>query len=317
MNPTDFSELFSKSKVILGEGAVIERLRRSDDFELDPHIVNSGFIYDLKKREAMASIFKQYLDIGRKFNLPLFLSTPTWRAGRERIAAAGLESRDVNGDNFRFLDELRRSYGEYASQVVISGLLSCRGDAYRPVEALSSAESKEFHSWQAERLAESGVDLLLAATLPALSEAKGLAQALAATGKPYIVSFVFRPEGVLLDGTPIKDAMSAIDASTNPKPLAYMANCTHTDIFKSALVNEINSSALARERVIGLFANTAALSPEELDDNESLIEEEPEKFGRSAAALQAEFGLKILGGCCGTDDRHIGNLAAKLKNINS
>ena len=311
-----FPEFFEKSRCILGEGAVIERLRRSSEFELDPDIVNSAFIYDKDRRNAISGIYRQYLDIGLKYNLPLLLSTPTWRANRERIAKAGYEKTDVNGDNFRFLDGMRKNYGEYANKVVICGLLSCRGDAYNQAEALASTDAHEFHSWQANRLAESGVDFLLAATLPALSEATGLAKALAATGKPYIMSFLFRPEGTMLDSTPLKDAISIIDSEVNPKPIAYMANCTHASIFKTAMMHVTHSSATVRNRVAGLLANTAALNPEELDDSEELVEEDPQIFGQSVANLHAELGMKILGGCCGTDDRHIDNLAKRLVSEN-
>jgi homocysteine S-methyltransferase len=312
MNRIPFSDLLDKSRCILGEGAVIERLRRSTGFELDPHVVNSAFIYDDAKRAALEAICRQYLDIGFRYGLPLLLSTPTWRASRERIVAAGYEGPDVNGDNFRFLDALRNSYGEYARKVAICGLMSCRGDAYNPADALSPAEARDFHAWQATMLAEAGVDFLLAATLPALSEATGLASAMAATGKPYIVSFVARPEGTLLDGTPLKDAIAAIDAAARPRPLAYLVNCTHASIFRAALQHEVNSSPLVKERVVGLLANTAALSPEELDNSTGLVEEEPEAFGRSVAALHGDLGMKILGGCCGTDDRHIRCLAKEL-----
>ncbi|MGO9372557.1 MAG: homocysteine S-methyltransferase family protein [Syntrophobacteraceae bacterium] len=312
MKRIPFSEFLERSRCILGEGAVIERLRRNTRFEIDPHIVNSAFIYDQTKRAALALICRQYLDIGFQHGLPLLLSTPTWRASRERIAAAGYERLDVNGDNFRFLDELRNNYGEYAQKVAICGLLSCRGDAYKPAEALPAAEARDFHLWQATRLAEAGVDFLLAATLPALSEATGLALALAATGKPYIVSFVVRPEGTMLDGTPLKDAVASIDAAVAASPLAYLVNCTHASIFRSALLHEVNSSPLVRERVIGLLANTAALSPEELDNSAGLVEEEPEAFGRYVAGLHGDLGMKILGGCCGTDDRHIRCLAKEL-----
>jgi len=307
-----FPEFFEKSGCILGEGAVIERLRRNSDFDLDPHIVNSAFIYDKDKRAALSGIYRQYLGIGLKYNLPLLLSTPTWRASRERIEKAGYEKTDVNGDNFRFLDGMRKRYGEYANKIVICGLLSCRGDAYNQSEALTSTDAHKFHSWQANRLAEAGVDFLLAATLPALSEATGLATALAATGKPFIMSFVFRPEGTLLDGTPLKDAISIIDADVNPKPIAYMANCTHASIFKTAVMHATNSSSTVRKRVAGLLANTAALTPEELDNSEELVEEDPQTFGKSLAGLHTELGMKILGGCCGTDDRHIDNLAKRL-----
>ena len=89
MNQTSFLEFFKKFPIILGEGAVIERLRRNTDFELDPFIVNSAFIYDKAKRTALETIYRQYLDIGFQYDLPLLLSTPTWRANQKRIAAAG------------------------------------------------------------------------------------------------------------------------------------------------------------------------------------------------------------------------------------
>ena len=312
MNPMPFAEFLESSPCILGEGAVIERLRRNGSLELNPYLVNAAFIYEAPKRAALENIYRQYLDIGCEFGLPLLVSTPTWRASRERIDAAGYAGVDVNGDNVRFLDTLRRSYGGYAEKVVICGLMSCRGDAYKPAEALSVDEALEFHSWQAARLAEAGIDFLLAATLPALSEASGLAMALAATGKPYILSFVVRPDGTLLDGTPLKNAIADIDAAANPRPLAYLINCTHVSFARAALMHEANSSPMVRQRMIGLLANTAALSPEDLNDSASLVEEDPETFGQSVAGLHREAGLKILGGCCGTDDRHIRSLAALL-----
>lgn len=313
MKNHELIEFIEKSHCILGEGAVIERLRRNSDFELDPHIVNSGFIYDDKKRAALSKIYREYIDIGSEHNLPLLLSTPTWRASRIRIKDAGYEGQDVNADNFRFLDELRKSYEGYSNKVIICGLMSCKGDAYAPSDALSCNDAHEFHQWQAEKLADAGVDFTLAATLPALDEAKGLALALADTGWPYIISFVTRPEGTLLDRTPLKRAIAEVDDVTNPKPLAYMINCTHASFTKSALMHETNSSSEVRARIIGLFANTAALSPEDLNNSNDLVEEDPETFGRTVAELNKSPGLKILGGCCGTDDRHIRALASEIR----
>ncbi len=305
-------ELLAASPAILGEGAVIERLRRSPGIHLDEHVVNSALIYDKSGRAALEGIYRQYLEIGQRYQLPLLLSTPTWRAGRERIAAAGLAGHDLNGDNSRFLAELRDNYGDYARQVAICGLMSCRGDAYKPAEAMSVDAAGDFHSWQADALAVAGVDFLLAATLPALSEAIGLARAQAATGLPYLISFVARPEGTLLDGTSLDMAIANIDAAVTPRPLAYLINCTHASIFRSALLNERNSSPLVRARIIGLLANTAALSPDELDGSAELVEEAPEVFGNSVAALGDELNMKVLGGCCGTDERHIDCLARRL-----
>jgi homocysteine S-methyltransferase len=309
---TKFQDLLTNFPVVLGEGAVIERLRRTAGIALDAHVVNSALIYEAGGRAALEAIYRQYLDIGQRYQLPLLLSTPTWRAGRERIAAAGLAGRDLNGDNTRFLAGLRDSFGDYGQKVALCGLMSCRGDAYKPAEALSAAAAADFHAWQADALASAGVDFLLAATLPALSEALGLARAQAATGLPYVISFVARPEGTLLDGTPLEAAIATIDAGVTPRPLAYLINCTHASIFRSALLHERNSSPQVRARVIGLLANTAALSPEALDDSPALVEEAPETFGQSMAALQGELGMKVLGGCCGTDQRHIECLARAL-----
>ncbi len=303
------------SKHILGEGAVIERLRRDTPFALDEVLVNSAFIYNDKKRTALEEIIRQYIDIGHSYDLPVLLSTPTWRASEERIRQAGYQERDVNGDNFLFLERLKKSYGEYGKKIIICGLISCRGDAYKPEEALSSQEAVEFHAWQANMLGRTKVDFLLAATLPASSEAKGLAMAMARTGKPYILSFVLRPQGTLLDGTPVKECIEYIDKTVHPAPLAYMANCTHASTFRAAYRHTSNTSDQARKRIIGLLANTSPLSPEELDECDALQEEAPDSFGKSLAALYTELGIKILGGCCGTDDRHIQQLAEHLVNM--
>ena len=312
MNTSELRNFIKKTPCILGEGAVIERLRRATNFELDPHIVNSAFIYDEYKRAALERIYRGYMDTGYEFNLPLVLSTPTWRANQSRIKDAGFEAYDVNADNYRFLDALRKSYGDYGEKIIICGLMSCRGDAYFPGDGLSFEDAREFHRWQAEKLAGAGVDFILAATLPALDEAKGLAFALAGTEIPYIISFIARPEGTILEGTPLKTAIAEIDAAVSLKPLAYMINCTHASFVKAALMHETNSSPVVRERIIGLFANTAALSPEELNNSTELVEEDPEIFGKTVAELNKSLGFKILGGCCGTDDRHIRALASEL-----
>jgi homocysteine S-methyltransferase len=320
MNDTpilSFPDLLATAPVILGEGAVIERLRRNPAIVLDPHVVNSALIYQPDSCKVLADICREYLDIGQQFDLPLLLSTPTWRANGERIAASGLSGHDLNGDNARFLAELRRGYGDYGRKVVICGLMSCKGDAYNSAEALDTNAAREFHRWQADALAASGVDFLLAATLPALSEATGLAQALAATGLPYVISVLVCPRGTLLDGTPLSAAIAAIDASSSTRPLAYLVNCTHASVFRQVLLQEINAVPLVRERVIGLLANTSPLSPEELDNSAELAEEDPTVFGSTVAALHKDFGMKLLGGCCGTDDRHIRCLAERLAGYRS
>ncbi len=307
-----FKDFLNSHQYILGEGAVIERIRRDTSCELDDLLINSAFIYNTPQRTVLEKITRQYIDIGHHYNLPLLLSTPTWRASKERIDKAGYSTSDVNGDNYLFLEDVKRSYGDYSNKILICGLMSCRGDAYKPQEGLATTEAHSFHSWQAEKLAQTGIDFLLAATLPALEEAKGIASAMAQTSKSYIISFVLRPEGTLLDGTPIGAAIEEIDTTVHPAPIAYLANCTHPTSFRAAYLHQGNSSIYARKRIIGLLANTSALSPEELDNSPGLRQESPDIFAASLSDLHTDFGLKILGGCCGTNQQHIDKLAQCL-----
>lgn len=308
-----FPEFLRRHPRILGEGAIIERLRRDPATPLDPHLINSAFIYDRSKRRVLEGLYRQYLQIGADHGLPLLLQTPTWRATTERIRAAGLADCDVNADNVHLLQHLRREFGSYADKVAIGGLIGCRGDAYRPAEGLETAAATEFHRGQAERLAAAGVDFLLGITLPALPEATGLAAALAATGLPYVLSFVVRPAGTLLDGTPLASALSTLDTTLSPRPTAYFINCTHPDLARAALFHPTHSSPQVRQRILGLLGNTAALSPEALDGQAHLIAAEPAAFASAMADLGRDAGLPILGGCCGTDDRHIRALAQRWR----
>jgi homocysteine S-methyltransferase len=61
-----------------------------------------------------------------------------------------------------------------------------------------------------------------------------------------------------------------------------------------------------------LQANTSAKSPEELDGLESLDSEAPAPFAAAMLDVRRQFGAKILGGCCGSDERHIEAIAAMI-----
>jgi homocysteine S-methyltransferase len=307
-----FPEFLHQHGGILGEGAIIERLRRDSTLGLDPHLANSGFIYDPIRRAAVTTLYRQYLEIGRAHRLPMILTASTWRAQPERIAAAGYADRAVNADNLRVLQDLRQSTGAYGAQVMIGGLVGCRGDAYQPAAALSIADAHRYHAWQANELAQAGADFLLGITLPALSEARGLAAALAETGRPYLLSFVVRPVGKLLDGTSLNAAIDAIDKHTQPGPVGYLINCTHPDFAHAALTHPVHCSPATRQRFLGVLANTAALSPEALDGHACLKGADPVAFASAMMRLHLELGIKILGGCCGTDDRHIQTIAERL-----
>jgi len=305
-------ELLSADVPVLMEGAVVERVRRGAPFLFDPLLANAPLIYGDAGRALLRQIYSEYIDIGRMYALPLLSLAPTWRANPDRLAASAFAGRDLNGDAVRFLQEIRRGSGDFGAMVYIGGLMGCRGDAYKPQEALSRESARAFHAVQARALSDAGTDYLLASTMPEIHEALGIAEALASTGCPYLVSFIVRPSGCLLDGTPLDDAMSSIDDQVVPRPLGYLVNCVHSSTLESALSAPPGRRALDSGRLLGLQANTSFKSPEELEGSEELVGEDPEVFASGMCALRTRFGLRILGGCCGTDGGHIAALARGL-----
>lgn len=299
---------FSAGGPILTEGAVIERLRRASGPPLHPRAAHAGFIYDTAGAAALGTLYWEYYGIARASGLPMLSFTPTWRANPERLEAAGLAGRDVNGDAVRFLEQLRDEAGAVSS-IAIGGLLGCYGDAYRPEEGLSVGEAAGFHRWQARALAAAGPDFLFAATLPALPEALGLARALAPCGLPYFLSFITGDDGALLDGTPLKEAIAAADAAASPEPAGYFVNCVYPETLSRAL------EAHRPARLVGFQANTSKKSPREREVLAELETEAPEVFAEMMADLRHRFNLQILGGCCGTEGAHIRALAARFAGI--
>jgi homocysteine S-methyltransferase len=235
--------------------------------------------------------------------------TDTWRTNQERIDHSRFRSHKVNQDNARFLAKIRQSYASTANPIFIGGQVGPRGDAYKPEEALSSAYAERFHTPQVEALAESGVDFLLAATLPALSEAQGIALAMEKQGIPYILSFVIRKDGTILDGNSLARAITLIDDATQKPPTGYAINCVHPTIFKAGMQALNKENPQLSKRILYYQANTSARDPKELDGMDALETEKPEILAGLLLDSYQQFHTPFIGGCCGTDTSHIECLA--------
>ncbi len=301
----------TQSRVVLGEGSLYERLRRSPSVNFDVHIAHAGLIYDDHAREVLTKVHLEYLDIGQHYGLPMMATTPTWRANDERISKSEFAGLPVNQDGVHFMRSLISSYGEGSAPIMIAGQIGPKGDGYLPAEAPDSSEAEIFHQQQVEALALSRVDFLIAQTLPAFPEASGLARLMSRTDCPYVISFVVRPNGTLLDGTALDEAVMRIDDLCARPPAVYNVNCVHASVFSAALnvVKKRNPQAAAR--ISGLHANTSAKSPEELDGLEVIDTEEPEDFGDNLWSLHEAHQAQYLGGCCGTSTAHIEALAQR------
>ena len=282
---------------------------------LHPTLEHAGFVIDPAGREVLGKIYREYIDIGQKFGIPMLVGTPTWRANPERSAEAGLSCESLNRESVRFLRSIRDEFGGYGSDVMIAGLIGCRGDAYNPANALSRDEAKTFHTRQLESLAQSGVDLLMAATLPSAAEAEGIALAMESTGLPYVLSFITTGDGTVLDGTPLDQAIRPIDRLVSRRPIGFMVNCVHPSTFRKTYQKVLLSAPDVAERILGLQANTSPRSPSELDGVPALETEDPAVLADSMIRLHEDFGLRVLGGCCGTDSGHISEIGSRISRL--
>ncbi|WP_299664856.1 homocysteine S-methyltransferase family protein [uncultured Ruegeria sp.] len=298
--------------LVLGEGSMYERLRRGASASFDPYIAHAGMIYDEIGRQVLLDTHCEYLDIGQQFGVPMVAGTPTWRATADRISKSRFAGRSVNTDAYAFMTELKESYGPDASPILIAGVTGPFGDGYLPEEAPDTLSAIALHTPQIEELAQTGIDFFKAQTLPSFPEAKGIAQVLSSTGLPYVLSFVVRPDGCILDGTPIDLAIVEIDNEAQHPPVNYAINCVHASVFSSTYRRAYDRNKNAAQRIVGIDANTSTKTPEELEGLEEIDTEAPQDFGTNLATLRRMLGISYLGGCCGSSTSHMNALAAQL-----
>jgi homocysteine S-methyltransferase len=295
------NDVLHSSDLVLMEGSVIELLRRSSAIELHATLLNSPLVLSSEGRTALTDIYHSYLQVALEASLPILLQTPTWRANRDRLQQAGLPL-DINQQAVKFLSSVRAGFGS-PFPVFIGGLIGCANDCYQPSQSLAADQAALFHTWQIENLAKAGVDYLLAATIPSLSEATGIAMAMSRTNVPYIISFVINRNGQLLDGNDLSQAISSIDDKMENVPTGYMINCAYPTFLKPSELTES-----ASKRLIGFQANASSLDHSQLDEAKELHVDPIEDWTAAMLNLNRNHQIPILGGCCGTSDLHIKSL---------
>lgn len=303
-----FIDCMNTSPTVLMEGALGERLKREYHVSFDEQVAMGNLVNDEKGKVALKAIWQEYIQIAKKYNLPFLATTPTRRANKERVALGGYED-GIILENVEFLRSIQN---ESEIEMYIGGLMGCKGDAYTGEGTLSKEEAYRFHQWQADLFCRGNVDFLYAGIMPNLMEAAGMAQAMAETGIPYIISFTIQSDGRLIDGTSIADAILYIDNQNFIPPVCYMTNCVHPAIVYEALSVSCNGSELVGKRFWGVQGNTSPFSYAELDNSPDLKCSKPKEFTGSMLKLKQHKSIKIFGGCCGTDCSHMEYLAQKL-----
>ncbi|WP_421996929.1 homocysteine S-methyltransferase family protein [Reyranella sp.] len=270
-----------------------------------PHFAAFPLVEQPDGAERLRAYYRTYLDIARAAGLGFVLETPTWRANADWGARLGCDAAalaKVNAKAVALMAELRDAYAGGGTPVVVSGNIGPRGDGYDPGQVMSEAEAEAYHGQQIATFAATEADLVTAMTLTNVPEAIGVARAARAHGLPSVISFTLETDGRLPTGQTLGDAIEATDRATDGAPDYYMINCAHPSHFADVL----GGRAPWLDRVRGLRANASRRSHAELDQAPDLDDGDPVALGAEYRALQALLPrLTVLGGCCGTDHRHV------------
>jgi S-methylmethionine-dependent homocysteine/selenocysteine methylase len=254
---------------------------------------------------VLCNYFRTYAEIARQQQTGFVLESATWRASpdwAEKIGYTVEELADLNRRSIELLEDIRAEYENAKTKMVISGCIGPRGDGYNPAEFMTAAEARLYHTTQANIFSETNADMITAITMTYAEEAIGLTRAAKAADMPVAISFTVETDGRLPSGQTLKDAIEQVDAATANMPAYYMINCAHPSHFAPALT----AGERWVQRIRGIRANASAKSHAELDEATELDDGNPSELGAQYRNLRKTFAhFNILGGCCGTDHRHV------------
>jgi S-methylmethionine-dependent homocysteine/selenocysteine methylase len=254
--------------------------------------------------EAVRRYYEPYLELARERGLGFVLESPTWRASPRWAKELGYTAEELDQVNRRaiaLMEELRDG-ADGDTPIVISGCIGPQDDGYNPETMLSAAEAQDYHSAQIATFADTAADMVCAVTMTYAEEAVGIAGAAQEAGVPAAISFTLETDGRLPSGQPLGEAIEQVDAEAGTAPAYYMINCAHPTHFEDVL----DPGAPWAERIRSLRANASTKSHAELDESDELDEGDPGDLGPRYAALREKLpNLNVLGGCCGTDERHV------------
>lgn len=258
-----------------------------------------------KGRKALSRYYEKYIAIALKNKTGFILETPTWRANPEWGAKLGYDRAklaEINRASVLMLEEMRVRHETPASPMPISGCIGPRGDGYNPGEIMSVDEAEAYHAEQIRIFCDTETDFISVYTLTNINEGVGFARAAKSADMPCVVSFTLETDGRLPSGDTLGEAIEAVELASDLWPAYYMINCAHPTHFAHIL----NAEAPWTMRLKGIRANSSSRSHAELDSSPDLDIGNPEQLGDQYAEIRRQFPhITVLGGCCGTDHRHV------------
>ena len=297
--------------VFLADGGMETTLVFHDGLEL-PEFAAFDLLKDDEGCSCLEKYYSTYIDLAHRYNAGFILESATWRASPDWAKRLGYslgQLEDFNHKSVDMLVDLRNQHETAVSPMVISGCVGPRGDGYNPANLLSEIDAQDYHSVQISTFADTEADMISAITMTHAAEAIGIARAAKAAGMPSVISFTVETDGCLPTGQSLKEAIIEVDSATDHAPAYFMINCAHPDHF----VDVVSGGASWLDRIGGLRANASRMSHAELDHAEELDDGNPGEFGLQYGELRAKLNnLHVVGGCCGTDHRHVEEICKTL-----
>ncbi len=261
-----------------------------------------------KGTQALRDYYSRHAAIARANGLGFILESPTWRASADwgkKLGYTPSALADINRQSIAFLETLRMEFETAQSPMPISGCIGPRSDGYDPGRIMSEAEAEDYHAGQAQAFATTAADMVSAITMTNINEAVGVTRAARAAAMPVAISFTVETDGRLPSGELLRQAIETVDAKTGNAPAYFMVNCAHPTHFDDTLVKADWS-----KRIRGIRANASRCSHAELDKATELDAGNPLEFGQQYRAIRDRLShINVLGGCCGTDHRHVEQIA--------
>jgi homocysteine S-methyltransferase len=291
-------------RLFLTDGGIETTLIFHDGLDL-PYFAAFHLLRTPNGRSALARYYEPYIRLAKEDGLGFILESPTWRASSDwggKLGYSSDEMMEVNRDSIRLMLDLRAKHETERTPLVISGCVGPRGDGYDPGQVMTAEDAQAYHTHQIGAFATAGADIVTAITMTNVNEAIGVVCAAVVAGMPVVISFTLETDGRLPTGQALADAIGEVDTATGSAPAYYMINCAHPTHFEGVLPEH---GAWTR-RIRGIRANASRRSHQELNDAPDLDAGDPvELADQYRDLLRRHRQINVVGGCCGTDHRHI------------
>jgi S-methylmethionine-dependent homocysteine/selenocysteine methylase len=291
-------------RLFVTDGGLETELLFHDGIDLE-HFAAFPLLGQPETLARLRRYYDGYLDIARRHGAGFVMETPTWRANPDWAAQLGYSPERLDAANraaVALAEEIRADATADGITAVVSGCIGPRGDGYDPGTAMTPEEAQRYHAVQLGTFADTTADQVTAITMTNADEAIGIVRAATAAGIPAAISFTVETDARLPTGQSLREAIEQVDAATDGGAAYFMVNCAHPTHFAPAL----ERGQEWMRRVGGLRANASTRSHTELDEASELDEGDPDDLGARHAALHSVLPwVTVLGGCCGTDARHV------------